>query len=64
MVEFSAEVSVYPEVEDTVEKTIGGRQPYHHKLNPLRHIPTWNCCGTKNMETEARQETTAWQQQS
>lgn len=43
--ELPAETSVYPEVEDAVEETIGGRQPHHHKLNPLWYAAAWDCCG-------------------
>lgn len=48
-VEFPAEASVDPEVEDAVEETIGGWQPYHHKFNPLWYTATWECCGSENM---------------
>lgn len=62
-VEFPAEASVYPEVEDAVKKTIGGWQPYHHKLNPLRYAATWDCCGAENMGTEEGRVSAAWQRQ-
>lgn len=52
-VEFPAEASVYPEVEDAVEETIGGWQPHHHKLDPLWHAATRDCCGAENTRTEA-----------
>lgn len=60
--EFPAEASVYPEVEDAVEETIGGWQPNHHKLNPLWYAATRDSCGAENMETEVGQVSTAWQQ--
>ncbi len=62
-VEFPAEASVYPEVEDAVEETIGGWQPNHHKLNPLRYAATRDGCGAENMETEVGHVSTARQQQ-
>lgn len=46
-VEFSAEASVDPKVEDAVEETVGSWQPHHHKFHPLRHTATWECCGVE-----------------
>lgn len=53
--EFSAETSVYPEVEDAVEETIGCWQPYHYELDPLGCAATGDCCGTENMAIQAKQ---------
>lgn len=38
--EFLTEAAVYPEVEDAVEETVGGGEPHHHELDPLRHAAT------------------------
>ena len=46
-VEFPAEASVYPEVEDAVEEAVGGWQPDNHKLDPLRYSATGDCCGVR-----------------
>lgn len=49
--EFPAEASVYPEVENAVKETVGGWQPYHYKLNPLWYTATCDRCGTEHMGT-------------
>lgn len=62
-VEFPAETSVDPEVEDAVEEAIGGWQPHHHKLDPLWYAAARDCCGAEHTGTEegsvARQHETA-----
>lgn len=46
--ELPAKAAVYPEVEDAVEETVGGREPNHHELNPLRHAAPRDRCGTEH----------------
>lgn len=46
--ELPAKAPVYPEVEDAVEETVGGRQPHHHELDPLWHAAPRDRCGTQH----------------
>lgn len=53
-VELSPEAPIYPEVEDAVEEAIGGGQPHHHKLHPLRNAAPWHSWHTQHMRAEAK----------
>lgn len=48
--ELPAKAPVYPEVEDAVEETVGGRQPHHHELDPLWHAAPRDRCGTQHKD--------------
>lgn len=53
-VELSPEAPIYPEVEDAVEEAIGGGQPHHHELHPLRNAAPWHSWHTQHMRVEAK----------